>query len=297
MPPPESTLVFAFLAFFYRKNRPRILQLCKNNVIQYGYYGIKSVTKSVFGMFYSPAEMTRKIDSYLKQQHSVLVSAPFSELMQAIAEKENIGQGQEDFESEHLPLLKAIPAEELAKDDGILLLAAADKAQHFTISHMLQETDQWPQDTLQQAALCAASKGYDRTMRSLLNGMPALDGNFFQKLQDCAADSDMRNTLQSFRKEKLGEGWRINDDHEIQRKTEYPTLVHVFNFGAGHVTTVIPGGEKGQQVIQRDFKDLQNDGELNIAYAKLKTFAGNPPAYHGKDSRAARRINKREAGQ
>ncbi len=245
-------------------------------------------------MFYSTAEMTRKIDSYLKRQHSMLTDDPFAALMQAIANKENTGQGQEDFESEHLAFLKSIPADDMIKDDGILMLAAADKAQHRTISYMLQETDQWPKDVLKQAALCASSKGYDMTMRAILNGMPDLDGAFFQKLLDGAADSDMRSTLERFRKETLGEGWRINDDYEIQRKTEYPTLVHVFNFGAGHVTTIIPGGEKGQQVIQRDFKDLQNDGELTIAYEKLRKFTANPPAYRGKDAGATRRVQKRE---
>lgn len=297
MLPPESTMFFNFSAFFHPKKRPAILQLCKNNVIQYGYCKTKTATKGVLGMFYSPAEMTQKIDSYLEHQQLLPVPDPFAELMQTIADKEKIGQGAEDFESLHLPFLKGIPIAELAKDDGILLLAAADKAQHHTISFMLQETDQWPQDALKQAALCAASKGYDMTMRAILKGFPDIDGKFFAQLLETAADNDMRTTLQKYRQEELGEGWRINDNHEIQRKTEYPTLVHVFNFGAGHVTTIIPGGEKGQQVIQRDFKDLQNDGELDIAYAKLKKFTANPPAYHGKDSRAARRVNKREAGQ
>ncbi|TNE30107.1 MAG: hypothetical protein EP349_05780 [Alphaproteobacteria bacterium] len=245
-------------------------------------------------MFYSPAEMTRKVDSYLEQQRSISTLDPFAELMQAIAEKEKIGQGQEDFDSFHLPFLKGISANDLAKDDGILLLSAADKAQHHTIGYLLQETDQWPQDALKQAALCASSKGYDMTMRAVLKGLPDMNGSFFQQLLDCAADSDMRSTLESFRREALGEGWRINDEYEIQRKTEYPTLVHVFNFGACHVTTIIPGGEKGQQVIQRDFKDLQNDGELEIAYAKLQKFTANPPPYRGKDTSATRRIQKRE---
>lgn len=122
--------------------------------------------------------------------------------MQAIANKENIGQGQEDFESEHLALLKSIPAGDMIKDDGILMLAAADKAQHRTISYMLQETDQWPKDVLKQAALCASSKGYDMTMRAILNGMPDMDGAFFQKLLDGAADSDMRSTLNASAKKR-----------------------------------------------------------------------------------------------
>lgn len=248
-------------------------------------------------MFYSPAEMTQKIDSYLERQHSTPSTDAFAALMQAIANREEIGQGSDAFNSEHLYFLKNIPAEDLAKDDGILLLAATDKAQHHTIAYILQENDQWPEDALKQAALCAASKGYGMTMRALLKVMPEMGGIFFQELLDCAADSDMRSTLQRFRNEALGEGWRINDEYEIQRKTEYPTLVHVFNFGACHVTTIIPGGEKGQQVIQRDFKDLQNDGELNIAYEKLCKFTANPPAYHGKDSRALRRIPKRESGR
>lgn len=254
---------------------------------------MKTMTKGVLGMFYSPAEMTRKIDSYLENQHLLSALDPFAELMQAIAKKENIGQGAEDFEGLHLPLLKGIAADELVKDDGILLLAAADKAQHLTISFILQKTEKWPKDVLKQAALCASSKGYDMTMRAILSGTPDIDGKFFQQLLKTAADDAMRTTLQTYRKETLGEGWRINDDHEIQRKTEYPTLVHIFNFGAGHVTTIIPGGDKTPQVIQRDFKDLQNDGELDIAYKKLKKFASNPPAYHGKDSRTVRRIQKR----
>lgn len=248
-------------------------------------------------MFYSPAEMTRKIDSYLEHRQLLQVSDPFTELMQAIADSEKIGQGPEDFENLHLPLLKNIPDNELTKDDGILLLAAADKAQHLTISYILQKAGDWPADALKQAALCASGKGYDVTIRNVLNGFTDMNGKFFRQLQDCAADNEMRSALQKYRQESLGDGWRINDEHEIQRKTEYPTLVHVFNFGAGHVTTIVPGGDKGQQVIQRDFKDLQNDGELDIAYAKLKKFTANPPAYHGKDSRAARRVNKREAGQ
>jgi len=245
-------------------------------------------------MFYSPAEMTKKIDSYLERERSTLTPTPFAALMQVIADKAEIGQSQEIFEDGQRPFLKDIPSNELTKDDGILLLAAADKAQHLTIGYLLQETDKWPEDALRQAALCASSKGYDMTMSAILNDMPHLNGKLFQQLLDHAADDDMRRTLATYRKKNLGEGWRINDEHEIQRKTEYPTLVHVFNFGACHVTTVIPGGDQSQHVTQRDFKDLQNDGELNIAYAKLQRFSSNPPPYHGKNAQAQRRVQKRE---
>lgn len=240
-------------------------------------------------MPYDAKEMTRKIDDYAVCANP---SDPYAQILKLIAEKEGTGQHSDEFQENYAPLLQKIPSKELVKDGGLLLAAATDKALWCVIEYLLTATDHWENKTVTDALLQAAEHDYPNTLNTLLENAPPdiPDARLLRKITEITKGKQTESVVQNYRKTLLGEGWQINEDYEIQRISRNPTIVHIFNFGANHVTTVFP--EKNQ-VIRTDFKDLQNDAELDTAYRKLSLLSENPPPYRGKDTGAIRRIGRK----
>ena len=237
----------------------------------------------------------QRIDFYQAKEDS---ADPFTQLIQLIANREESGQGEEDFRDNYQSLFEHVSDEDLVKDNGIILMAAVDKGMRHTVEYLMKQTDEWPRDVVQECIRHAAENGYDYTTLGLLDNTEHVDGALYQEIYDNAPDDTMRSNLKSYRKKRLGEGWNINDDYEIQRTTTNDIRVtNIFNFASCHVTTVIHNNNASHTVVTRDFKDLQQDDELKIAYNKLSQFVKTPPPYRGKDATSQRRVPKRTKGQ
>ncbi len=215
--------------------------------------------------------------------------------------------GADEEETEFLwQKLRELPAQDLTRRSGVLLVAAAEKGLIPCLDYLLKHGKDWPQQVIEEAAVEAAKHRQSDAVLFLLKKTENWDGKLFQKLlatADKDHNTDLHDELDYLKKEYLGKNWQINSDYQITRKEEdddyYEYVKTVFNFAACYVRTIIRDTDlETQHVSERDFRDFQSDGEITIAYDKLKKFSSNPPEYRGKDTgQNIRRIHKRETGR
>lgn len=81
-------------------------------------------------------------------------------------------------------------------------------------------------------------------------------------------------------------GWQVLNDHTITRVSATPdgfTLRQVFNFSARETVSIyLHNGGNGPQALcttQRNFAEVENDGEIVQAHAKLVELGGSPGDY------------------
>ncbi|TVQ82670.1 MAG: hypothetical protein EA357_09520 [Micavibrio sp.] len=251
----------------------------------------------------------REFDWNLEQQiqkHAGKQTDRFSETLSLFVSLHSRDEADEEEAEFLLRQLRELPARDLTRRSGVLLVAAAEKGLIPCLAYLLKQGKDWPQQTVEEAAVEAAKYEQSDAVLFLLKNTDGWDGKLFQKLLSVAEkdhNTDLYDELEYFKKEHLGKNWHINSDYQITRKEEdddyYEYIKTVFNFAACYVRTIIRDTDlETQHVSERDFRDFQSDGEITIAYDKLKKFSSNPPEYRGKDTgQNIRRIHKRETGR
>ena len=197
--------------------------------------------------------------------------------------------GKYEEERVHKLAVDSVHEEDLTQRNGLLLVAAASNDLPKTIKYLFQKAE-WHPDDIKSAIRSACDNDKEDSLASLLKHAPSEDERAFCQLFQYAYSQDnsrMQRTLDNLQNELLGKGWQIEDDHIISYKdTDYgdPSIKTTFNFGACHVRTVyaITGESSKLKVHQKDFEELQSEGELEIAYKKLSQFVANPPQFRGK---------------
>ncbi|TVQ82672.1 MAG: hypothetical protein EA357_09530 [Micavibrio sp.] len=222
----------------------------------------------------------------------------FRKLTDILDEARNISiYKQSDYLAENL---SGYTAEELTVKNGLLLEYAVKNNDAKAVEFLARKA-QWPAESYQNTALYAAKQGEGRLLGAVLSIAHPQKSALLHQLNDNfdSYDGQVQGEIKKAKDSHLGAGWKIIGQGEISKtvRTYTAALERVFNFNAMNVTTIATQ-DKAVSVTERNFRDCQDDADIQEAYEKLCVFEKNPPVYKGKDTGVEpRRIARRNTIQ
>ncbi|TNE28780.1 MAG: ankyrin repeat domain-containing protein [Alphaproteobacteria bacterium] len=199
------------------------------------------------------------------------------------------GEGEREFERRQALIDRV---DDVTGQHGYLLSFMIRHNKWRTVEHLLEKSDNWPQDIVETGILKAAGDGAHEMLHALFTKSDKWDAGTYEKAMKYARNSTTRRQLDKIKQEVLGDGWQIEGDDTVRRVQNFEslpgsrqnsfTISHIFNFRSAEVTRVTSiNGKDKEYVSFKDFKDHQNDSHIRTAYEKLARFTANPPQFDG----------------